>query len=68
MFYSERIPPPLNMNKLDDDVVAEMRYIRKIDKRQGLHSLVVKKLCKYYNDYLSVNQVSFSKYLPVLIY
>lgn len=51
----------MNVSKLDDDVVAEEQYVEKIGKVQGVHSLVAKRMSKYYGDYLAVNRVSFSK-------
>ncbi|XP_026317826.1 ATP-binding cassette sub-family A member 3-like [Hyposmocoma kahamanoa] len=60
IFYTKRVPPPLNEKKLDDDVLTEMRHVEEINKRQGDHSLVVNKITKYYGNYLAVNQVSFT--------
>lgn len=65
MFHKERKPPSLNLDKLDDDVVAEMKHVEKTDKVQDMHSLVVKKMSKYYGNYLAVNRISFSKYLRI---
>lgn len=62
MFYSENKPPPLNLAKLDDDVLAEMHHVEAVDKGRGVHSLVVNKISKYFGSYLAVNRVSFSKY------
>ncbi|XP_026331287.1 ATP-binding cassette sub-family A member 3-like, partial [Hyposmocoma kahamanoa] len=60
IFRKDRIPRPLNESQLDDDVLAEMRYVAGIEKGQGDHTLVVKKTTKYYHGYLAVNQVSFT--------
>ncbi|CAG9094857.1 unnamed protein product [Plutella xylostella] len=61
IFNRNKVPPPIDPNSQDDDVVEEAKHVDFIGEAgTKQHNLVAKNLSKYYGKNLAVNQVSFS--------